>query len=269
MSPNRVAELVRQRGIDFDVTAEVEKEFREAGADDALLRVFRGVAPRTAAGQVRENSRDKLRYVWIPPGNFMMGCSAGHSDCRDDETPTHAVNITRGFWVGQTEVTQAAYERVMNSNPSRFIGSDLPVERVSWDDAKAYCEAVGMRLPTEAEWEYAARAGSTEDRYGPINEIAWYSGNSRGRTHTVATKAPNAWGLYDTLGNVWEWVEDWYDSGYYGRRVYSDPSGPNTSGADTRVVRGGSWLSDPQVVRVSRRGEDVASYGFRCAGELR
>ncbi|MBV9764900.1 MAG: formylglycine-generating enzyme family protein [Acidobacteriaceae bacterium] len=247
-------------------------------AVSAVLSCAPGPVPRfpdlRSAGQVRENPKDTLRYVWIPPGKFMMGCSPGDSECFDDEKPPHEVNITRGFWIGQTAVTQAAYERVMKNNPSHFKGSDLPVENVSWNDAKAYCEAVGMRLPTEAEWEYAARAGSTEARYAATDQVAWYSGNSKNQTHPVAAKASNAWGLYDTLGNVWEWMEDWYDSGYYRQNVSIDPSGPNASTENRRVLRGGSWYSVPRVVRVSdRSGYEPAirfdDLGFRCAGELR
>lgn len=138
-----------------------------------------------------------------------MGCSQGDKECGDNEQPAHEVTITRGFWIGQTEVTQEAYQRVMNGqNPSRFKGARLPVETISWNDADAYCRAIGGRLPTEAEWEYAARAGSTDGRYGDVDQIAWYGKNSGNKTHEVAGKAPNTWGLYDTLGNVWEWTAD-------------------------------------------------------------
>jgi len=251
VSPKRVAELARQRGIDFEITAEIERELREAGAADALLTVLREITSKPpaavpnplqqgppAVGEARENPKDKLRYVWIPPGNFMMGCSPGDLECFEDEKPPHEVIITHGFWIGQTEVTQAAYGTVMQTNARHFKASDRPVEQVSWDEAKAYCEAVGMRLPTEAEWEYAARAGSTEARYRAIDRAAWYADNSQYRTHPVATKASNAWGLYDTLGNVWEWVEDWYDSAYYKQNVSTDPPGPNASSDYGRVVRG-------------------------------
>jgi formylglycine-generating enzyme required for sulfatase activity len=111
-----------------------------------------------------------------------------------------------GFWVGQTPVTQAAYEKLVGTNPSYFKGSNLPVENVSWTEAESYCKAAGMRLPTEAQWEYAARAGTTGSRYGNLDEIASYGGNSGKQTHPVGTKAPNAWKLYDMLGNVWQWM---------------------------------------------------------------
>ena len=232
------------------------------------------VAP--AAGAIKVNPKDNLRYVWIPAGKFMMGCSPDDSECDGDEKPLHEVNISGGFWLGQTEVTQAAYAAVTGKpNPSRFKGDgSLPVEEVNWEEAKSYCEAVGMRLPTEAEWEYAARARDTGPRYGKLDEIAWYSGNSGGKTHPVGQRAANAWGLYDMLGNVWEWVNDRYDARYYERKVSNDPMGPKASPENRRVLRGGSWGNFPEVVRVSFRDGYVAgfrsgNFGFRCAGELR
>jgi len=146
----------------------------------------------------------------------------------------------------------------------------MPIVDVSWDDAHAYCGWMGGRLPTEAEWEYAARAGSTEARYGPIDEIAWYSDNSGGQTHDVRQKRANDLGLYDMLGNVWQWVNDWYDEKYYQSSSSQDPPGP-TSG-QLRVLRGGSWLDDPRTVRVSgRNGLNPAvrylDLGFRFGGE--
>jgi formylglycine-generating enzyme required for sulfatase activity len=164
------------------------------------------------------NPKDGLKYVWIPPGRFTMGCSEGDTECEDDEKPAHEVTITIGFWLGQTPVTQAAYQRVTGSNPSHFSGSERPVESVSLNDALRYCVAISGRLPTEAEWEYAARAGSTGARYGDVNEIAWYATNSGGRTHDVGQKQASVFGLYDVLGNVWQWTADWYAvSRGYGR----------------------------------------------------
>jgi formylglycine-generating enzyme required for sulfatase activity len=221
-----------------------------------------------AAGTKKVNPKDGLTYVWIPAGTFMMGCSPGDNECFDDEKPAHQVTVTKGFWLGQTPVTQQAWQRVTGKDSSNFKGANLPVETVSWDESKAYCSAIGGRLPTEAEWEYAARAGSTGARYGNLDEIAWYSGNSGGHTREVAQKTPNAWGLCDMLGNVWQWVADWY--GDYPSGAQSDPSGP--AGGQYRALRGGSWNYYAGGARVSRRlrcepGLRFNFIGLRCVGE--
>jgi formylglycine-generating enzyme required for sulfatase activity len=200
-------------------------------------------------GDTRVNSKDGLTYVWIQPGRFMMGCSPGDSECFDNEKPAHAVTISKGFWIGQTEVIQEAYERVIETNPSHFRGAKLPVDSVVWDKATAYCRAIGGRLPTEAEWEYAARAGSTSSRYRDIDSIAWHGANSGGKTHEVAQKQANAFGLYDTLGNVWEWVADWYAT--YPSGSVTDPRGPATG--QHRVLRGSSSFVLSRYARVSYR----------------
>jgi len=210
-----------------------------------------------AAGQKWKNPIDGLTYVWIPPGKFRMGCSPGDDECNDDEKPPREVQIENGFWLGQTEVTQAAWKKIMKDNPSQFQGDQLPVESVDRNQANAYCKAVGGRLPTEKEWEYAARGGTTSARYGELDAVAWYDSNSGGTTHPVGLKQPNAFGLYDMLGNVWEWTADNYDdAGKY------------------KVLRGGSWRNDPRFVRVSFRNRlgpsDRGNFlGFRCVGEFR
>jgi formylglycine-generating enzyme len=172
-------------------------------------------------------------------------------------------------------VTQEAYQRVMGKNPSHFRRDRLPVEQVSWHDARAYCEAVGMQLPTEAEWEYVARAGNPADRYGRLDEIAWYAGNSEGETHEVGQKQPNAFDLSDTLGNVWEWTADWFDGKYYASYPppanWIDPKGPATSGR-YRALRGGSWVNFAGDARASDRlrlepGFRYDFVGVRCAGD--
>jgi sulfatase modifying factor 1 len=221
--------------------------------------------PRT-----RVNPKDGLTYVWIPPGTFMMGCSPGDGECYDDEKPAHRVTITKGFWIGQTEVTQAAYERMTGSNPSVSKGASLPVETISWDEAGAYCKAVGMRLPTEAEWEYASRGGDSSVRYGALDAVAWYQENSGIERHEVGLKQPNGYGLYDTLGNVWEWVADWYGEKYYASSPANDPKGPSSA---YRTLRGGSCFSDSSLARVSARGWYLPGFhdggaGVRCAGDL-
>jgi len=298
VSPKRVVVLARQHGINFQITRQVENELRRAGATDALLATLRELAHKppapvitrppavsppaeTRAGTVKANPRGGLNYVWIPPGTFAMGCSPGDSECGFDERPSHQVTISKGFWLGQTLVTVAAYRRysgtarkAMPQAPDFNSGwkeQQMPIVNVSWDDAVAFCTWAGGRLPTEAEWEYAARAGSTESRYGPIDDVAWYSSNSVNKTHDVAQKRANAWNLYDMLGNVWEWVNDWYGENYYPVSPERDPQGPESG--QSRVLRGGSWGFFPSDVRVSGRdrydpdyGDDA--YGFRCVGEV-
>jgi formylglycine-generating enzyme required for sulfatase activity len=221
-------------------------------------------------GLVRMNSKDGLPYVWIPPGSFPMGCSAGEADCANDVRPTHTVTITKGFWLGQTPVTQAAYVKIIGMNPSHFRGDSLPVDSLTWNEAKQYCETAGGRMPTDAEWEYAARAGDPSTIYGNIDAIAWYKGNSGGQTHPVATKAHNAWNLYDMLGNVWEWTADWYGPTYYSQQESVDPQGPRS--ADKRMLRGGCWANDPDRVRASLRNRNAPAIresmaGVRCVLE--
>ena len=199
------------------------------------------------------NPKDGLEYVRIAPGTFIMGCSSGDSECEADEKPAHRVTLTKGFRMGVTAVTQEAYQRVMRTNPSNFKGAKLPVEQVNWTEAQNYCSTVGMRLPTEAEWEYAARAGTTGARYGELDTIAWYNQNSGSKTHEVGQKAPNAWGLYDMLGNVWQWTGDWYADEYQGGNE-TDPKGP--ASGKYRTLRGGSWNNEAQRTRASNRNRN-------------
>ena len=237
-------------------------------------------------GEVRENAKDGLKYVWIPPGTFMMGCSPGDNECSAEEKPAHQVKVTKGFWMGQTEVTVGAYKRFAAAagrqmppepysswrpfNPG-WGDVAMPIVDVTWDDAQAYCNWAGGRLPTEAEWEYAAHGGSTEARYGPIDQVAWYASNSGQKTHEVGQKRANRFGLYDMLGNVWEWVNDWYDENYYKNSPAQDPAGPAIG--QLRVLRGGSWFNDSRGVRVSDRNRGLPDgwynfVGFRCGGDV-
>jgi formylglycine-generating enzyme required for sulfatase activity len=217
-------------------------------------------------GATRFNPKDGLFYVWIPPGKFTMGCSPRDEESLPDEKPEHQVILTKGFWISRTPVTQEAFEHLTEKNPSRFNGTNLPVDSVTWDEADAYCRAVGGRLPTEAEWEYAARAGSTSSRYGDIDTIAWYDENSGNKSHQVAQRTKNAWGLYDMLGNVWEWVADCY--GPYPNACVTDPR--ELASSQDRVLRGGSWGNNSRCARASGRGNVVPALrnhtiGFRCA----
>ena len=250
-----------------------------------------------------------LRWVTIPAGTFRMGCSPRDRQCSSDEDPAHVVQITRAFQMMATEVTTGQFRAWALSQgheppaqpewsaPSmpvvpEWSAPSMPVVNVTWAESQAFCSALGGRLPTEAEWEYAARGGSETARYGPLDLIAWYADNSGrdrlnsknmssegllGRlkangniAHPVAGKQPNRFGLYDMLGNVWEWCGDWYGEDYYKQEVKTDPTGPS-SGED-RVLRGGSSLSVPWYVRASYRYKNSPTtrfviIGFRCIRE--
>jgi len=216
----------------------------------------------------------KLRL--IPAGSFMMGSDS--REARDDAKPVHHVEITRRFYMGVYQVTQELYETVMDENPSEFRGPDRPVESLIWNEAVEFCrrlsakEGAAYRLPTEAEWEYAARAGSgTEFFWGDEmdGDYAWYDGNSSDETHPVGQKLPNAWGLHDTSGNVCEWCADWFAEDYYRSSPQMDPVGP--SSGEYRVLRGGCWLDSPRLLRVSHRGGYRPGWykgvGLRCVRE--
>ena len=258
----QIRQALQQQQWDM-AEAEVKELESITGEDQGTRDLRQSQQQEIAAGTTWVNPKDGLTYVWIPPGTFTMGCSWGDAECDDDEKPAHRVTITHGLWIGQTEVTQAAYQRAMGTNPSHFQGTNLPVETIGWNEAQTYCEAVGMRLPTEAEWEYAARAGGTGARYGYLDAIAWYAGNSGNTTHEAGQKQPNPWGLYDMLGNVWEWVADWYAD--YPAGSQSDPRGP--ASGTSRVARGGSGGVSPALARASNRGRLVGyGIGVRCAG---
>ena len=194
-----------------------------------------------------------MEFVLIPAGEFMMGSENGE----DDEKPVHQVIISRSYYLGKFVVTQVQWETVTGNNPSHFTGSNLPVEMVSWEDCQEFIQRLNAweggtayRLPTEAEWERACRTGTTEDDMGNLDAMAWYDKTSYGQTHPVGQKQPNAWGLYDMHGNVWEWCQDWYDS--YPSGTVTDPVGP--SSGSRRVVRGGGWGIDAPRCRSACRG---------------
>ncbi len=223
-------------------------------------------AAPVAAAKSRINPKDGSKYLWIPPGSFIIGCSPGDNDCYRDEKRNMKVTLTRGFWLGETETTQGAYKKIMPKNPSRFKGDNLPVEYITQEDAVKYCKAIGARLPSEAEWEWAARAGDKTPRYGPLDEIAWYFNNSDHMTHPVGLKKPNAYGLKDMLGNVAEWTNTVYQT--YLQWEGINPVGPEDG--EYRSLRGGGWFDKAPIVRASYRSRiepDEFDYniGFRCA----
>jgi len=223
------------------------------------------------------------RMRWIRAGSFLMGSPETEAGRYNDEEQ-HRVELTRGYWLADTPVTQALWEAVMGTNPSRFQAPDKPVENVSWDDCQTFImrlnervEGLGARLPTEAEWEYACRAGTItatwvgdldirDEKAPQLENVAWYRANSKGSTHAVAQKAANPWGLYEMLGNVYEWSADGY--GAYEVRVHCNPVG--ATDIFSRVLRGGAWLSDARHVRATYRSAYDPSrrldfVGFRLA----
>ena len=224
-----------------------------------------------------------LEMVWIKPGNFKMGSSKRERG-REKTEIQHEVTLTKGYWIGIYEVTQAQYKFVMNTNPSKFQGGDLPVECVSWNEAMEFCRKLteqertagrlplgyAYTLPTEAQWEYACRAETTtalnsgmklRSEAGVcsnLDKVGWYDKNSDGKTHLVGQKQPNNWGLYDMHGNVWEWCLDWYED--YSTSSVTDSTGSDTG--STRVNRGGSWSSSAKFCRSANRGSCTPD--FRC-----
>ena len=248
-------------------------------------------------GTVKTHPKDSLEYVWIPPGTFDMGCVSGDREClsREGGSP-HRVNITKGFWLGQTEVTVGAYElfaeatsRPMPPVPDfnkDWRDKDHPINSVTWGEAQAYCTWVGGRLPTEAEWEYAARGDKEELKYPWGNSVSHDQANygkdeccdglADGRDRWVYTSPvgsfdPNGFNLFDMTGNVSHWAADWYDRDYYVKSPASNPTGPRTG--KIRVARGGSWNVDSRNLRLSGRhwlgpGFRYTVVGFRCVGEI-
>lgn len=243
-----------------------------------------------SADSVRINSLG-MELVYIPPGEFMMGstdaevdealfeCKKYYSECKREsftpEMPKHKVTIREGFWMGKYEMTQGQWQAVIGENLSNFkdCGANCPVERVSWNDVQSFLKRLNAKndgfeysLPSEAQWEYSARAGTTGDYYGDLDSIAWYGKNSGSKTHPVGGKKANAFGLYDMSGNVWEWCQDWY--GDYSSGEATDPTG--TGSGQYRVLRGGSWGGGANGTRSAYRLYNVPSdrniaLGFRVA----
>jgi formylglycine-generating enzyme required for sulfatase activity len=245
----------------------IEQEPDPKVVTDAALRA--AILATGLPWRVRDNVTE-IEMLLVPPGTFDMGCSASlASPCDPDEFPVHEVTLTQAFYLGRYEVTQAQWTAIMGSNPSVFnyptseVPADQvpnrPVERVSWNLIQEFEEATGLRLPTEAEWEYACRGGTTtafsngSDDDASIGTIAWYEPNSGFQTHPVGTKLGNPLGFHDMSGNVWEWVDDWYGATYYEVSPPIDPPGP--ASGDGKVLRGGSWFFVPFFQRSSYRGD--------------
>lgn len=216
-----------------------------------------------------------MEMLEIPTGSFCMGSNNGEAD----EKPVHRVTINYSFYMGRYEVTQAQWQAVMGNNPSYFKGDlaepfiKLPVEQVSWNDAQSFINKLNelndgfkYRLPTEAEWEYACRAGTTGDYAGTLSEMAWYSENSGTKTHAVGGKQPNAWGLFDMHGNVWEWCQDWYHDSYNG--APGDGSAwLSSSEQKYRVLRGGSyWDHFAPILRSAVRNPSTPDLRYSLGG---
>ncbi len=245
---------------------------------DPALRA--AIAATGLAWRVRDTAT-QMEMLLVPPGTFQMGCTVGSNQwrCYVEELPVHQVTLTNAFYLGRYEVTQSQWVATMGSNPSYFVagngypGSDArPVEQVSWNTIQGFLSATGLRLPTEAEWEYACRAGTQTPFYNgstdvrTVGTLAWYSQSSGGQSHPVGDKLANAFGFHDMLGNLWEWVSDRY--GGYTAQAQADPTGPEN--AFYRTLRGGAWTENTQAVTSSWRcpiHPDGWSYtiGFRVA----
>lgn len=226
-------------------------------------------------GDVWADPLTGMVFIWVPSGCYEMGCGSWTTNCDSDEIPAHQVCLD-GFWIGKYEVTQGQWKSIIGSNPSAYDSSDnYPVEKVSWNDSQNFINQINsqgtytFRLPTEAEWEYAARSGGNKEKYSggdDVDSVAWYSSNSNGKTHEVGTKLPNGIGIHDMSGNVWEWCSDWYTGDYYSTSPTNNPQGPSSS--NSRVARGSSWGGDSNHVRTTYRDSNspdstIDSLGLR------
>ncbi|MBR0238567.1 MAG: formylglycine-generating enzyme family protein [Thermoguttaceae bacterium] len=248
-----------------DMDAKVIKQRLETILNDWKNGIGRFAGERMV---INVNGVD-FAFRWAPAGTFTMGSPESEEE-RDDDEAQHRVTLTKGFWIMETEVTQKQWIMIMGNNPSNFEGDDLPVENVSWNDCQEFCKrcarlGMSVQLPTETQWEYACRAGTTEPYAGNLNEMAWYSSNSGSKTHPVGTKKPNSWGLYDMHGNVWEWCLGW--KAKYPKGKVTDPS--DSSKGSFCVNRGGSWISAAKICRSAERDHLIPTYryfslGFRC-----
>ena len=242
-----------------DITVLFKEKTPQAQNSSVVPRSATTSAPRS--GATWRDPITGMEFVYVPGGCFQMGSDSADAD--DDEKPVHRVCVN-GFWVGKYEVTQGQWQKVMGSNPSDFQkGSNYPVENVSWEDCQKFIEKLNLQsrksfyLPTEAEWEYAARGGSASEKYAGSNNVdrvAWHGDNSGSSTHAVGGKSANNFGLYDMSGNVWEWCADWYGEDYYKKSPVQNPQGSGSG--SYRVDRGGSWNGLLGWVRSASRGRD-------------
>ena len=252
--------ITRQRKTTAKKETQQRKTTQAAPKKTQPARQAQQQKPAASTSMPKVSLDDIMRnMVYVEGGTFTMGATSEQKKPDDDEKPTHRVSLS-SFYIGKYEVTQALWKAVMGSNPSRFEGDNLPVERVSWNDCQTFLRKLNamtgknFRLPTEAEWEFSARGGNLSRGYQysgskKIDDVAWYRNNSGSKTHNVGTKAPNELGIYDMSGNVWEWCQDWY--GDYHGYSQTNPTGPS-SGAN-RVYRGGSWGSGAWLCRVAFR----------------
>lgn len=227
-----------------------------------ILLLFAGLGETQNMDKSITNSIG-MRLVFIPAGSFTMG-SPYEDDMRQDDEKPHVVHIKAGFYMSAVEVKQAQWQSIMGSNRSFHKGDSLPAEKMSWKEAVAFCEKLSelegktYRLPTEAEWEYACRAGSRDAFPGELTGMAWFAMNSGGKSHPAAQKQANAWGLYDMLGNVSEWCSDNYIPNY------ADTKNAQTS--RTKVIRGGAFDSFPPGCRSAARASGPAAYKYAQTG---
>ena len=264
----------------------------DAAPDPAVVTdpALRAAISATGLAWRVKDTATQIEFVLIPPGSFQMGCSASQQNGCIDESPVHTVTLTNAFYMGRYEVTQAQWQARMGSNPSYFQSASAevhaaqvpnrPVERVCWNTIQGFLTQTGMRLPTEAEWEYAYRAGTTTAFHGftgylsgtnddsLVGNIAWLASNSNSQTRPVGGKLGNGYGLHDMAGTVYEWANDWWGSSYYSGSPQNNPPGPTTG--TYRVVRGGVWGSGSFYCRASYRlfsapAGTNSAIGFRVA----
>jgi formylglycine-generating enzyme required for sulfatase activity len=258
------------------------------------LRLRPAPAEQLSSDRIRVNPKNGLEYVWIPSGSFEMGCVPSDEDCYPEEKPAHAVTLTHGFWMSRTEVPVYAYERfreatggampeepgsgAMHDYNDGWAKKNHPMVKVTWNEAAAFCGWSGGRLPTEAEWEYAARGGVDGLKYPWGNDRShdqanyWRTGGQDHWKHTapIGSFPPNTFGLHDMAGNVYEWVGDWFSEDYYGASPAADPKGPPKG--RLRVARGGAGFLNPAVLRISTRLRSAPdtrniTVGLRCAAD--